>query len=35
LPEYRIPHRIEEPAGLLLFGATVRLQFLDAAIGPL
>src|SRR5260370_34006490 len=35
LPEYRIAHRIEEPAGLLLFKATVGLHLLYARICPL
>jgi hypothetical protein len=35
LPEYRVSHRIEESAGLILFGRAAGLQFLNAAVGAL
>src|SRR5260221_10954003 len=35
LPENRLPHRIEEPAGLMRFGRAVRLQRLNPGVGAL
>jgi len=35
LPEDRFAHRIEEPAGLMLFAAACGLQFLDPVVGAL